>query len=171
MSPGEDEATPETARSNLAVLLGELVAARRSRTLSQRRLSARLGLTEIVVGRWEAGTDLPSTDNLVRWSHELGYSLAILDPAGRLIAEAPTRAEQEAFEAYELRRLAAALRRARTEGGFTQKALSAALGISEWTTMMWESGQRQPRILHLISWADRLGCRLVLIEQRDYPRS
>jgi transcriptional regulator with XRE-family HTH domain len=137
--------------------------ARWSRALPQRRLGAQLGMAEVVVSRWEIGSELPSTGAFIRWAHALGYVVHILDRSQQPMADRPTPRQSETFEAYEVRRIAAALRRARLEADHTQNALCAALHVSEWTIRMWESARRQPRIIHLIIWAEVLECRVVLI--------
>jgi transcriptional regulator with XRE-family HTH domain len=161
--PHDDaEAKDAQAHQYLSELIHELQVTRLSLPLSQRRLSAQLGLTEFVVRRWETGVDLPFTGNFVRWAHALGYSVSLLDPDRQPVAADPQPLKSEAPELSEFRRIATALRRARTDTGFTQKTLADALDISGWTMSMWELAQRQPRILHLIKWADALECRLVL---------
>jgi transcriptional regulator with XRE-family HTH domain len=158
----DSEATDEFAQTYITELIRELQAARLSLPISQRRLSAQLGLTEFVVRRWETRVDSPFTGNFVRWAHALGYRVNILTPERDSDAERPEPHESESFELDEFTRIAAALRRSRIDAGLTQKALGDALSISGWTMSMWELAQRQPRILHLIKWADALGCRLVL---------
>ena len=147
-------------------LVRELVAARERRALSQRRLSALLGLTEIVVSKWECKLDTPSTEHFVRWGAFLGYELVLVDPADKPIVDRPDVLPQEPFEHYEVRRIALALKAARQDAGFTQKALGAELAVSKRTVWLWESSRRGPRLKHLLAWADRLGCRIVLEPQR-----
>jgi len=142
-----------------------LQSARLRRALSQRRLSTLLDLTEIVVGKWETGTDVPSTDNFVRWVHRLGYTVDLLDRSRRAAADPPTDRDSETPEAYAIRRLVSALRTARLEAGFTQKAVGSELNVSTRTLLMWETAGRHPRMLHLIAWADVLGCSIVLTER------
>jgi transcriptional regulator with XRE-family HTH domain len=158
----ETEDAEAAARHHLHELFQELQATRLGLPLSQRRLSAQLGLNEFVVRRWETGIDLPYTGNFVRWAHALGHNVSLLDPAGPLTAPSPQPRRSEAPELYEFRRIATALRTLRTEADLTQKELAELLLISGWTMSMWELAQRQPRILHLIKWADALGCRLAL---------
>ena len=159
---GDSENRDEFAHAYISDLIVKLQAARLSLPLSQRRLSAQLGLTEFVVRRWETGVDLPFTGNFVRWARALDYRVNILVPDRDLDTERPQPPESESFELDEFRRIAATLRSARNDAGLTQKALGDILGISGWTMSMWELAQRQPRILHLIKWADALGCSLVL---------
>jgi len=161
--PHEDsEAIDGFARAHLASLVLELQSARLRHTLSQRRLSTLLGLTEIVVGKWETGTDVPSTDNFVRWVDRLGFTVDILDRARQAASDPPTAHDPETPEAYAIRRLVGALRTARLEAGFTRKAVGGEMDVSTRTILMWETAARQPRVLHLIAWADVLGCSLVL---------
>lgn len=150
------------AHEYLSGLILQLQAARRQRSLSQRGLGARLGMAEIVVGKWENNADLPSAGSFVRWAHALGHSVDVLDRRRRTIAQRPTPHYLEPFEDYEIRRIAAALKHSRIEADHTQQKLGELLDVSEWTVRMWETARRQPRILHLIRWADALGCRVVL---------
>ncbi len=164
-APHEDsEAKDGYARAHLASLVRELQFARSRRALSQRRLSVLLGLTELVVSRWEAGIDVPSTDNFVRWVHRLGYAVGLLDRSRRAATDPPDSPGTEDSE-HEITRLVAALRTARLDAGFTQKAVGSELNVSARTLLMWETARRQPRVLHLIAWADVLGCSIVLTER------
>jgi DNA-binding transcriptional regulator YiaG len=152
------------AARHLAELVRELQTARRDRSLSQRAVSARLGMAEIIVGGWEVGANLPSTPAFIRWAHALDRAVQILDRTGRPAVERPMPRHLEDIELYELRRIAATLKRMRLELGHTQDAVGALLDTSEWTVRMWETDRRQPRILHLISWSEAVDCRLTLGE-------
>ncbi len=147
---------------DLDALVKQLVVAREQRALSQRRLSVRLGLHDLVVGRWECGLDAPATENFVRWARMVGYSVVLVGPDGRPIEDRPTVLPGEAVEHFEVRRLALALKAVRVSAGFTQKALGRELCVSTQTVLCWENGWRGPRVKHLLAWADRLGCRIVL---------
>lgn len=162
MPPDTSAADEGPAREYLSSLILQLQAARQQRGLSQRGLGSRLGMAEIVVGKWENNADLPSAGSFVRWAHALGHAVDILDRDRRPIALRPAPSRQEPFELYEMRRIAAALKRARIEAELTQEQLGELLAVSEWTIRMWETARRQPRIVHLIRWADALGCRVVL---------
>ncbi len=162
MPRDEFAADQRFAHEYLNGLILQLQAARQQRALSQRGLGARLGMAEIVVGKWENNADLPSAGSFVRWAHALGHSVDILDRKRRPITQRPAPRHLEPFEDYEIRRIAAALKHARTEAELTQENLGELLDVSEWTVRMWETARRQPRILHLIRWADALGCRVVL---------
>lgn len=152
----------DSARDYLSGLILQLQAARQQRALSQRGLGARLGMAEIVVGKWENYADLPSAGSFVRWAHALDYTVNIVDRRRRPIAHRPTPRRLESFEDYEIRRIATALKQARIDADHTQESLGELLGVSEWTIRMWETARRQPRILHLIRWADALNCRVAL---------
>lgn len=147
---------------DLDVLIKQLVVARNQRALSQRRLSLRLGLDEMVVGRWEAGVDVPATRNFVRWAAMLGLGIVLLDPVGAPVQVRPDPLPQESFEHFEVRRMALALKSVRVDASFTQKALGAELDVNTHTILMWETYRRGPRLGHLFAWADRLSCRLIL---------
>jgi DNA-binding XRE family transcriptional regulator len=125
-------------------------------------------MAEIVVGKWEIGSSLPSTHSFIRWAHVLDHTVCVLDRSGRPVAAAPERRSADGtFEQHEVRRIVAALRRARIEADRTQKDLGAALDVTEWTLRSWESSRRQPRLLHIVSWAEALGCRVTLTEDLD----
>lgn len=143
-------------------LVAQLAAARKQQGFSQRRLGARLGMAEIVVGKWENHADLPSAASFMRWTHALDHSVQIRDRSRRPIAQQPTPRHHEPFEDYEIRRLATALKQARIDVQVTQQMLGELVDVSEWTIRMWETARRPPRIMHLIQWADVLGCAVVL---------
>ncbi len=143
-------------------LVKHLVVARERRALSQRRLSTLLGLAPIVASKWESGRDVPEPEHFVRWAQAVGLSVVLLDPAGSPIADRPDALAGESFEDFELRRIALALKAARVDAGFTQKALASELDVSTRTLVMWEGSHHTPRLKHLLAWADRLGCRIEL---------
>ncbi len=143
-------------------MIRELVAARQRRALSQRRLSVRLGLTELVVGRWECRIDVPSTEHFVAWARVLGLGVVLLDPAGKPIEQRPDLLPGESFEHFEVRRITLALKATRMDADFAQKALGRELGVSTRAILMWETARREPRLKHLLAWADRLSCRITL---------
>lgn len=74
----------------------------------------------------------------------------------------PAPRHHESFEDYEIRRLAAALRQARIDAAHTQRTLGDLLEVSGWTVRMWETARCEPRIPHLLAWADAIDCRVVL---------
>lgn len=68
----------------------------------------------------------------------------------------------EPLERFAARRIGLTLRRARLGRERTQAGLGDQLGVSGWTVRMWETARRDPRVLHLLAWADALGCAVAL---------
>lgn len=154
------------AEAELAALVERLAAARVSCGLSQRGLGARLGMAEIVVGKWELCADRPSVGVLIRWAFELGYELAVVGAGGAVRTALVVPRGMEPLEQFDYRRIALTLKDARCELRWVQDEVGARLGVSEWTVRMWECARRRPRVLHLLAWADVVGCRVRLRSRR-----
>jgi transcriptional regulator with XRE-family HTH domain len=152
----------QTTADRVDELVQELVAARQRRALSQRRLSILLGLNKLVVGRWEAQIDIPFLLNFVRWAQFLGYHVTVLDPSGKPITPHVDPLHGEPLACFEARRITLALKTARVDAGFTRRSLGTELGVSHRSVLFWETARRDPRLLHLLDWAERLGCRVEL---------
>lgn len=58
-------------------LVATLRAARNQRSITQLWLSARLGVSEMTVNRWEKGASRPRPTALVRWARALGLSVTL----------------------------------------------------------------------------------------------
>lgn len=157
---------PVGAGSDPAQLWGPLVArlaaTREDRRLSQRSLGARLGMAEIVVGKWEHVADYPSLHSLVHWAAALELSPVVVRADGSEIEVTVIPRGREPLELFIARRVGLTLRHMREEQRRTQGSLGGELGVSEWTVRMWESARRDPRVLHLLAWADALSCAVVL---------
>lgn len=143
-------------------LVRTLRETRRELRITQRDLAARLGVAEITVVEWEARRDLPATGNLFRWAQALGYVVEIRESSsGESLKEFDRPSKATTVEAR-MRRILRLLRQTRVAGGLTQEELGAKLGVSTWTVRMWESGQRTPRLGHLVAWCRVLNCIVAL---------
>lgn len=150
------------ADAALGVLVERLAEARVARGLSQRALGARLGMAEIVVGKWELRVERPSVASLIRWVFELGFDLVVVRLDGCVPAVTVIPRTREPVERFVARRMALTLRRERWERRWSQEQVGQRLGGSEWTVRMWETTRRDPRVTHLLAWADTLDCRVQL---------
>lgn len=150
------------ADAALGELVERLAEARVTRGLSQRALGTRLGMAEIVVGRWELRAERPSVGSLVRWVFELGFGLVVVRLDGSVPVATVVPREREPVERFVARRMVLTLRRERWERRWSQEQVGQRLGVSEWTVRMWESSRRDPRVTHLLAWADTLDCRIRL---------
>ena len=144
------------------VLVAQLAAARQRQGCSQRGLGARLGMAEIVVGKWEQQADCPSLSAFVCWAGALGLTPVIVRANGAVPSVTVIPRNQELLERFIARRIGLTLRQAREARGRTQEELGETLGVSEWTVRMWETARRDPRVPHLLAWANTLGCHVKL---------
>lgn len=156
---GESREAATTAINSLVQILRE---ARRAGRITQLDLAARLGVTELTIVEWEARRDVPATGNLFRWASVLGYVVEVRESSSGETLGDPDPPSRSVSVESRLRRISKLLRQTRVAGGFTQEELGAELSVSTWTIRMWESGQRTPRLAHLVAWCTILGCRLEL---------
>lgn len=144
-------------------LVRQLTAARTQHALSQRDLSRQLDMATITVGRWETLADYPALASLVHWAAALDLSPTVVAGANRReikITMAPRSLEP--LEHFTARRIGTQLHRARRQHKWTQQHLGNQLQVTAWTVRMWETAHREPRIPHLLAWADTLHCTLAL---------
>lgn len=70
----------EIAESNLRVsLIGELIAARKEKGLSQKKLEELSGVKQPIIARMEKGLTNPQIDTILKVLAPLGKTLAVVD--------------------------------------------------------------------------------------------
>lgn len=152
----------EAATQVISGLIQTLREARRAGHITQLDLAGRLGVTELTVVEWEARRDVPATGNLFRWAQALGYVVELREASSGVALADPAALSRATSVDARLRRIPRLLRQTRVASGLTQEELGAELGVSTWTVRMWESGQRTPRLVRLVTWCMILNCRPAL---------
>ena len=138
----------------VAALSSDLRAARQSIPgLTQARLGALLAVTARTVREWEASREHPTMHHLIRWCHELGFRLLVVEYSGTEPQVELAPRAGESWAQREARRVAAVLKGARVRRSVTQKLLATRLGISLASMKRWESAAGHPRALGLFRWA------------------
>jgi ribosome-binding protein aMBF1 (putative translation factor) len=56
-------------------MIGQLIQARKNKSISQESLNAMLGVTDGQINKWECGARLPSSFNLMCWCNALGLKI------------------------------------------------------------------------------------------------
>ncbi|WP_194892262.1 helix-turn-helix transcriptional regulator [Catenulispora pinisilvae] len=141
-------------RSN--AIQSQLLAARETTGLSRESLSEVLEVSNRTLRDWERRYESPSFTNLLRWAHELGFRLAIVDRQGGPEPPCPTPEDGAPWEVQEIRRLAPPLKSRRLARKISQTDLGLIIGVSRSSLQRWEDGEQLPRLIALIVWADRL---------------
>ena len=59
------------------VLIEQLTAARKRQRISQEELSARIGVSDTMVAKWEAGLRLPTSYSLMCWAMALKVTIKV----------------------------------------------------------------------------------------------
>jgi len=159
-----DNATGESreAAASISGLIQTLRETRRAGRITQLDLAARLGVTELTVVEWEARRDVPATGNLFRWAQALGYVVEVRESSSGETVGDPAPPSRTVSVESRMRRIPKLLRQKRVAVGLTQEELGVELSVSTWTIRMWESGQRTPRLAHLVAWCTILDCQLAL---------
>jgi DNA-binding transcriptional regulator YiaG len=146
------------ARRRLSEIQSQLLSARHAARLTQEMISDVLGVSSRTLRDWERDHDTPSLKHLISWAYALGFRLTIVDPS-RPSKTSPVALEDgESLELHELRRLAAPLASKRRARELSPGDLALLLGVSRSSVRRWEDGQKFPRPVALIAWANRLKC-------------
>jgi hypothetical protein len=60
-------------------LIRQLVEARKTQSISQEELSARIGVSDNMVAKWEAGLRLPTSYYLMCWAQSLRLTIKVIN--------------------------------------------------------------------------------------------
>lgn len=146
----------------LAPLVKQLIHERRQQGSVQADVAKALGITEVSVSGWESRYSDPTAEHLSAWADAFGYTMCLIDSAGRLDSLRLVPRADETPERHWLRCTIATLRAIREEADKTQAEIAAQLGVSTWTMNQWENLGRAPGTGKLIAWCAELGCHLEL---------
>jgi transcriptional regulator with XRE-family HTH domain len=131
-----------------------------------RAVAESLGVSPRTVFDWEKRYDHPSTPNLITWAYGFGLCLVLVESrTNQALVPVPLEAGQPLVR-HELGRIAGRLKQAREALGITQEDLALMVVVTRSSLQRWEDNDQTPGALHLITWADRLKYRVVLIPER-----
>lgn len=154
-------------RRRLGAIQQQLEAARKAAGTEQHVLAVSVGVSDRTLRGWERCYDIPSMPNLIRWARLLGFRLALMDRRGAVMLPPVSLPSGESLVEHELRRFAGALKARREDREISQTDLSLIVGVSRSSLQRWEDGLQDPIVLSLMAWADRLGCTVDLVPDRD----
>jgi DNA-binding transcriptional regulator YiaG len=147
-------------------IIRSLKSARQDARLSRQALSSLLPVSGKAVFEWEAGNVRPTMEHLLLWVNGLERRLVIVDHDGAL-CDPPSLIAAKGSVAFELRRLAGALRERRRHLGLTFPELAELIGVTKQSVERWEAGRAAPRPLALIVWAQRLDRSVIIGDPID----
>jgi transcriptional regulator with XRE-family HTH domain len=78
------------------ILIRTLRSIRMELRISQARLSDKAGFHKDMVVYWEGMQVVPSTVNLIRWAHVLGYELVLRPRVARVVPDTPFKRTSKA---------------------------------------------------------------------------
>lgn len=152
----------QSAKRNLAGIIGALRSARLSAEVTQNALSEGLPVRGRAISEWETGAIEPTLGHLIQWSRVLNLRLVIAGWETPLPVDAVSQRRVESAEILERRRLAWSLRSRRFAMGMTQEDLCRLVGVSRDSIQRWELLRVPPRPIAHIVWAQKLGCSIAL---------
>ena len=160
----------DATESAVAGVFAELRTAREALRLTGEELSRKLNGFPGAVSNWETRRQTPYLGRLVGWAREVNYRLTVVSYSRRLHLVV-RREEGESWEQFELRRLAALLRKSREDQKISRAKLGAAIGVSGSMIYAWETRRATPFVVSLFAWAQALGCSVVLRPVAGRPRN
>lgn len=150
------------AEQAYAQQIGALRSARLRAGLSQNALALGLPVRGRAISEWETGAVAPKLGHFCQWARELGLRLVIIGRDGTLRSVPLHQRPGEAWETFELRRLATPLRNRRHALGMAQGDLGELVGVSRDSIQRWELARVPLRPIALIVWAHKLGYSVAL---------
>jgi DNA-binding XRE family transcriptional regulator len=144
----------------------QVAAAQNAAGLERRAVADQLGMSERTVNDWGKVYELPGTAHFIAWAYMCGLRLVLVEPEAYRAPVPVVLGPGESLVAHELRPVGVRLKARREARGIAQTDMGLLAGrVSRSTLQRWEDGAQVPVMLHLITWADRLGCRIVLMPE------
>ena len=147
------------ARALVSAWMAELRDARISAGISQSDVASAMEVRRLTVLEWENGQRFPALEHLLQFGRELGLRLVVEGGGAQAFDGLAEIVAGESWVRGEIRRICAALRRARRTGHRqSQAAVAKVVGVSLWSLANYERCQVNPRVIVLARWVRAVGC-------------